>query len=137
MPEYALLSADLLIIPCACQSYLGKLPVIAARALAVQAGICCFESGEDQDGTLLRQTLDNADRTIVVDGCEKRCMEKEMQQYDLVSEFHLTLTDLGIEEQSGPIRNHEENLLLAQDGIVAESTRASETFPRIPGCGCC
>ena len=70
------------------------------------------------------------------DGCEKQCVSKILKGLKIGSEFYLILTDLGIEEL-GEVEVSADDMQLAMDGIIAESTLVFAGIPRIPGCCCC
>jgi len=73
--------------------------------------------------------------TIIIDGCDHRCGARSVDQAGLKAEFHLVLSELGIDE-SETETNLTEALVLAKDGILAESTRVTLKIPMIPGCCC-
>jgi uncharacterized metal-binding protein len=134
MPEVSN-KRDLLIIPCECELYLGRLPSAAAQALSKGTEVFSLKLQPQPDAILLSKQMNHSDRCIAVDGCKEQCISKILNSLKIECEFHLILTDLGIENEND-IEITVEDLQLAMDGITTESTRVSAVTPRMPGCCC-
>lgn len=126
---------DLLIIPCECEWYLGRVTAAAAEELSRRPGVLSLKLQPGADTGLLGREIDDSDRCIAVDGCEEQCISKILKDLNVDCEFHLVLADLGIEELS-EVGATTEDIQLAIDGILSESTRVSNIIPRLPGCCC-
>lgn len=124
---------DILIIPCWGESYLSRLIVKAAEELTAKNKVKILQEKEIDDLKTLKEAIRNSDRCITVDGCDKQCMIKKMKEHQCRTEFDLNLADLGIEERQ-QTDLHPEDLELAQNGILAASSRVSLKHPVFPGC---
>lgn len=123
-------------LPCAGVSNVGQLTIRAVQELVLEG------KGEwvryAQDGGLqeLSSKKTGSPPFIVVDGCEQQCERKRLEALNCDFEFHLSLSELGIEKTDYTEMVYEE-LQLVKDAIIAESTRLSERHPLIPGgCSC-
>lgn len=123
------------ILPCAGKSKVGLLTLRAAQELILEGRGEWVTSRQIADFQLHGITATDSSPFIVVDGCEKQCGRKHLETLECDFEFHLSLSDLGIEETEDDEIDGDA-LQLAKDGIISESTRLSEHPPMIPG-GCC
>lgn len=126
---------ELAIIPCSCDSYLGRLTTAAARALQKGKDIHLINIHKMGDLARLKETPLSDARTIAVDGCSERCVKKQLNEKKIDVEFYLNLADLAIEERYSPELDIGD-LELARDGITAASVRIDSPFPMFPGCCC-
>jgi len=127
---------ELLIIPCGCHKYLGRLVTSAVLALSEKPGVHVSHPPPFLNGDL--PDLGDgtpASRSIAVDGCEELCVKKALDKLALKPEFYLLLTELGLEELEA-VEITAEDRQLAMDGIEACATRLSGGFPQFPGCCC-
>ena len=126
---------ELLIIPCRGESSLARLAVTAAVELSKRNGVRVLGAEESGERLAVKAALGCSDRTITVDGCVRQCMLKQLASLQAETEFHLILSELGIEDRDdAPLSP--DDLDLARDAIVAAATRISSLHPRIPGCSC-
>lgn len=72
---------------------------------------------------------------LVIDGDSRRSLFKKVQALSVAPEFHLVVTDLGIETDDDTGFDAED-LQLLKDGIQAECTLVESAAPRI-SCPCC
>lgn len=126
----------ILLLACAGASNIGQLTLLAVQELVLEG------RGEWVDGTPGKDFQDISKRTaagqvfIVVDGCEQHCGRKRVQSINCAPEFHLSLADLGIDQNDCASILRQE-LQLVKDAIVAESTRLIQRPPMfLGGCGC-
>lgn len=75
------------------------------------------------------------DPLLIIDGDSQRPLYKKVQALSLVPEFHLVVTDLGIETDDDT-GFHGEDLQLLKDAIQAECTLVGGAAPQI-NCPCC
>lgn len=125
----------LLIIPCSGESYLGRLTETAAKELADREGALSVNLIEFSDPDQSAITLSGGVRSIGVEGCEQRCVAQLLNKHGCEVEFHLVLTDLGIENTDG-VEIQGDDLQLAKDAIVSTATRVKDQVPVLPGCCC-
>ena len=126
----------ILILPCAGDSNVGCLTLLAARKLTRDGRATLVDEKKLNFSLNKQKSIVEHLPFVVVDGCEKRCARKRLEETGHDFEFHLSLDDLGIEKTEGK-KVLEEDLQLTCDAIIAESTRLSETPPKILGtCGC-
>lgn len=126
---------DILIIPCWGESYLSRLIIKAAEELTAQNKVRILQEGEIDDLETVKEAIRHSDRCITVDGCDKHCMIKKMNEQQCRTEFNLNLVELGIDDRQ-QTDLHPEDLELAQNGILAASSRISPKHPVFPGCCC-
>ncbi|WP_419176612.1 putative zinc-binding protein [Desulfosediminicola sp.] len=125
----------LYILPCRGPSNAGRLTVAATQELVLEKEGRWLDT---EHIALCQKTEANGPEmppTIIVDGCERRCGARYAEQTGLQADFHLVLSDLGIDDNDLQ-ENFAEALILAKDGIVAEATLVTMTIPMIPGCCC-
>ena len=72
---------------------------------------------------------------LIIDGDSQRLMYKKVQELSFAPEFHLVVTDLGIETDENTGYNAED-LQLLKDGIQAECTPVGDATPQM-NCPCC
>jgi uncharacterized metal-binding protein len=127
-----------LIIPCADNTYLGRL-IRECTVELVDEGKAISAESINLDHADARQTIRHlmakADRCIAVDCCDTGKLSRKLTELQCEPEFKLILTDLGIDDR-GDAACLDEDLDLVKDAIIAFSTRLSERVPRLPGCCC-
>lgn len=72
---------------------------------------------------------------LIIDGDSQRPLYKKVQELSFAPEFHLVVTDLGIETDDDTSFDAED-LQLLKDGIQAECTLVGDAVPQI-NCPCC
>jgi len=126
----------LLIIPCSCPNYTGRLTQKAAQILAEKKQLRLADAMTSEGLQLINSSIAAGDPVIAVDGCQGCCVKRELDRHRLIVEFYLNLVDLGIEEFETDSLDTGD-LELAQDAIIASSTRKKDQFPRFnSGCFC-
>jgi uncharacterized metal-binding protein len=127
---------DFLVLPCSCDSYLGSVPATAALMLQK-------ENHTHLTDFLHTEMLLSGNRqslplktVVVVDGCSRSCLKKQFTELHIKLEKYLNLEeDLALEERADTTIA-EDDLVLAQDAIVAAAATVEHLFPKISG-GCC
>ena len=129
-------SSSLLIIPCSCDSYLGRLTAAAAQSLLQSNSTARRIALYHPDAPdLLQHILKPEISVIAVDGCNDSCVKKKLAKRRITVEFSLNLTELALTDRNTS-EIASEDLQLAVDGIIASAVRTTDFFPRIPGCCC-
>ena len=127
---------NLLVIPCSCDSYLGRLPAAAVQALLQEKRVRRQIEVRQPDAPGLLQESSLQEMSIVaVDGCGDCCVQKQLAERNIKVEFYLNLAELALENRDTS-EITEGDLQLAKDGIIASAARTSDFFPRVPGCCC-
>jgi uncharacterized metal-binding protein len=125
------------IFPCGGNSSVGQLTVLASQELILEGKGEWVYSTRIKDLQKLGNGAIDSSPFIVVDGCEKQCGRKYLEQSAYDFEFHLSLEDLGIENLGNSDFEEDDDVQLVKDAIIAESTRVTEQPPAIlGGCGC-
>lgn len=123
------------LLPCCGKSAIGRLTQVAAQELILEGKGCWLSIEQLQLWQDNQAGTEEIPPTIIIDGCDHRCGARSVDQAGLKVEFHLTLSELGIEETDAGA-NFAEALILAKDAIIAESTRITMKIPMLPGCCC-
>lgn len=123
------------LLPCCGKSAVGRLTKAAAQELILEGKGCWLSIDQLQLWKDNQAGANKRPPTIIIDGCEHRCGARSLNQAGLKAEFYLVLSELGIEEADIET-DLAEALVLAKDGIIAESTRITLKVPKIPGCCC-
>lgn len=127
---------NILIIPCSCDSYLGRLTAAAAQALLQEKRKRRPVEVRQPDAPGLLQEISTPEMSAVaVDGCGDCCVKKQLTERKIAFEFYLNLAELALENRDTSLIL-QEDLQLAMDGITASASRTDNSFPRIPGCCC-
>ncbi|MEM2944564.1 MAG: putative zinc-binding protein [Methanomassiliicoccales archaeon] len=88
-----------LIYPCSGGSNVGQIANEVAKRLATEgkARMACIAGiGGHVSGIV--KSAENAEFTIVVDGCQLACGKKSFEHHGLVPTKHVVITDLGIKK---------------------------------------
>lgn len=129
------------IVPCGGLSNVGQLTLLGSKDYAEKnrallfsiAKVACGGCGLARD----------RGRLLIVDGCDEICGRKIVEQQGQKPDYHLILTDLGIEKQdrTSETLNADEKagiIELVVDGIEACCAEVDGVFPQMTGpCGCC
>lgn len=126
---------DILIIPCWGESYLARLVLEAAEELAAEKKVRVLQEKEIGDLETVKEAINNSDRCITADGCNKQCMLERLEGHKCRTEFNLNLTEIGINDKEQRELDPED-LELAKSLILAVSLRFSLGPPVLPGCCC-
>lgn len=126
---------QLLIIPCDCLNYTGRLVQTASRILAEHHQLRLADAAIPEGLQCIRRSIAEGNPVIAVDGCLDCCMKRELDGHRLNVEFYLNLVDLAIEERATDMLDPAD-LELVQDAIIASATRTKDPFPRFTCCCC-
>ncbi len=136
MKQHSFTQDKIFIFPCAGNSNVGRLTLLAAQELILEDKGKWVYSTRITELQRLGNKSNGGPPFIVVDGCKEQCGRKYLEKLAYEPEFILSLADLGIENMKNT-EFGDEDLQLVKDAIIAECTRLSERSPVIfSGCGC-
>lgn len=128
----------LVIFSCCGTSYQGRLVTEACRELESDGQADLTPIPWFSDIRNIRPRRSTVNRwCLVVDGCERVCMQKQLRSMHVFIEQHLVLTELGIDNAEEHEALCGDDLELAKDGIIAAGSGPADIVPKIPGCCCC
>lgn len=127
------MEATIIILPCKGDSTAGRITWLAAQEL-VLAGKAQWCLSWLQIEEILEEERGASLAYLVVDGCEQRCLFKELLAEGLVGRHHLALSDVGIDFYAGEIERRDIDLV--KEAIIAECRPVKRDMPPPLG-GCC